>query len=322
MTLEPLNERDLAILRLFDKARDKVFSSKGRSGRTIFEIIRDSEEFKKRFMSNEDDMYEHNAQRKIKQLREDSYWPEEKEHISSMTTANLKEQAMREFMESQLWDLIEGEMEPVLQENSYFKDLDTPYYNDIGIVTDESNIKGLVESALLRKLLTDPAPVMPEKVYRGNISFKTIPTDNGKRKYNPEIDGFGVMDENDPDEYLSFVTDEPEIAASYHRRIPFSRHVLTHDPTSLGDYVYEILTKGLDPALFQRDQSATLSEALFGPQFVYKGRIPQEDVEVTDSAGNTRIVPRIQKGHFGSDKRLKRVITPGKHIVDALRTKY
>jgi hypothetical protein len=202
-----------------------------------------------------------------------------------------------------------------------------------------------INDALIKKLLKEEAKEqweqlaknMPEKVYRGQKLPLNDPTYN---PYNPEEDpeqsGFGIPDEVDENGHaltdeqavrsgrnVTFVSSDPATAASYARTSKFDR--VGNDPfdvpSNFGDYIYEILTQGLDPALFEPDDSSTLSEYLYGPQFKYKGKIPQENINIVDKAGNSRTVPRIQRVHFGSDANIKDVYYP-KHLLDAVRKRY
>jgi hypothetical protein len=157
--------------------------------------------------------------------------------------------------------------------------------------------------------------VPPAKVYRGQHSSMD--------KWNPLEQGFpGVMSDLDPDERSVFVSPEPSAAASYGLKAHFDNREPTSDlPLNFADYVYEILTEGLDPELWEPDESGSVGETLFAPQYRYKGPIKQEMVTITDQAGNTRQVPRIQRVHYPSDGNLKNVYYP-KHLINAVNRRF
>jgi hypothetical protein len=142
---------------------------------------------------------------------------------------------------------------------------------------------------------------LPAKLYRGQWEGK------------PEEDGF--IDD-------VYVSSEPSVAASYGLEKHFdNREPLSDMPLNFADYVYEIITEGLDPEKFTIDQSGTPGEDLFGPQYKYMEPIKQEMVTITDSAGNMRTVPRIRKHHYLSDGLMKDVYYPT-HLIDAVRRRY
>jgi hypothetical protein len=174
-----------------------------------------------------------------------------------------------------------------------------------------------LRNILVEDRLANQPKQLPNKLYRG-VKPSTI-----EHHGDPEETGFEGQDAFIKGKKYVFVSPEPSVAAGYARNARFDRSqgMTQTKPTNYGDYVYEIDTTGLDPALFSMDESSTPGEILFGPQYKYEGDIPQEDVEITDSAGNFRKIPRIQRRHFLSDLTLKDVyIKP--HLISALHRKY
>jgi hypothetical protein len=163
-----------------------------------------------------------------------------------------------------------------------------------------------IEEVLAQELIRDSAKGLPDKLYRGQVKL------DGEQ-------GFAGVNRDPNGTRLTFVSPEPAVAANYAR---LRKAAFTDDnaPTNYGDYIYEILTEGLDPSKLVKDDSSYYRELLFGPQYIYKDAIPQEDVYIRDMAGNDRLVPRIRKTHFLSDAQAKNIIQP--HIVGAVRRCY
>lgn len=179
-----------------------------------------------------------------------------------------------------------------------------------------------IRNALAAAILEQPVEI-PKKIYRGigGINIGKTPIEdilaNG-------IKGFDTSrGRKTTGDLATFYSTEPSVAASYARYGRFDRggQGISDQPTNYGDKVLEIITDGLDPAKMHRDTTSTPGELLFGPQYYYEGDIPQEDVTITDSAGNTRVVPRIQESHFLSDANLKDVYYP-RHIIDAVHKRF
>ena len=136
---------------------------------------------------------------------------------------------------------------------------------------------------------------MPLKIYRGQVEG------------DPETEGFSGLYSSDTP--MVFVSTEPSVAASYARQLK-NEEAGDRTPSNFGDWVYEILTEGLDPSLYKKDETASGSELRYGPQYYYEGTIPQQDVDIVDSAGNLRKVPRIRRVRYPSDFRVKKLIRP------------
>ena len=159
---------------------------------------------------------------------------------------------------------------------------------------------------------------MPKKLYRGVARDSTsgMPYKRNKGGYSagsfdPEVDGF------DPVNGMVFVTSEPSVAASYAREGRFEKD-FEGKPSNYGDVIYEINTAGLDPSLFTKDRTSSIDEVNFGPQYIYHGKIPQEDIEYEEGY----VAPRIRKMHYLSDGTLKEVKKGNKAITSALKGRF
>lgn len=168
-------------------------------------------------------------------------------------------------------------------------------------------IKMLLDDLILSRTIKSWPNEMPDVLYRGSLRHQAEEPFLGDSQGNMKIS----------EEPHVFVSTEPSVAAAYHRFGSYTDRANTL-PTNYGDYVWQIRTYGLDPSKFVKDDESTLWEALFGPQYIYKGAIPQEEIEITDKAGNTRRVPRIEKVHYTSDALCKQVIHP-RRLIDAVR---
>jgi hypothetical protein len=173
-------------------------------------------------------------------------------------------------------------------------------------------VRELLEAALKQRLVESQSREMPEIIYRGVKDDDDIL----ERGFEGAIEKHGDKEDASEQDRVVFVSSEPSVAASYARRNKFERSGTL--PTNYGDYVYQIRTIGLDPKLFLPDKSSTVDELLFGPQYRYNAPIKQEMVEIVDSAGNKRTVPRIEKIAYLSDALCKDVYAPP-HILDAVR---
>jgi hypothetical protein len=175
--------------------------------------------------------------------------------------------------------------------------------------------KSQLERLILKERIADAAKGLPDKLYRGTL--RQVLRSDGSGGFG---DGgvVGPDAQNKPVPYV-FVSPEPSVAANYARK---DKAAFTEDnvPTNYGDFIYEILTDGLDPSKLVKDDTSYYRELLFGPQYIYQGEIPQEDIWIKDMAGNDRLTPRIKQIPYRSDARLKDVVKP--HIVSAVNRKY
>lgn len=186
-------------------------------------------------------------------------------------------------------------------------------------VTDADKDKIILElkKALRSREFGEWPSEMPEKLYRGVARDKTSGNPYKRNQggysagmFDPETDGF------DPVNGMVFVSSEPSVAAGYAREGRFERD-FEGNPLNYGDIIYEIDTKGLDPQLFTKDRTSTIDETHFGPQYIYHGKIPQEDIDY----GNGMVRPRIRKMHYLSDGTLKEV-KKNNSIIDALSGRF
>lgn len=185
-------------------------------------------------------------------------------------------------------------------------------------IADELGIEiSDLQEALKEARLQEPV-TMPAKLYRG------IKLDHATRHGDPEKVGFENVDAfTGGKDKVVFVTSEPAVAASYARKAKFDRSSgeLETKPLNFGDYIYEIDTTGLDPTLFAMDDTSTPGEILYGPQYMYKGAIPQEEIIITDQSGTQRKIPRIRKSHYLSDGLLKDVYVKP-HLLSAVHKRF
>jgi hypothetical protein len=168
-------------------------------------------------------------------------------------------------------------------------------------ILDEVDVDDAVYSLLekaqkAQKLKSMYQDKMPDKLYRGQASG------------NPESNGFGIHDKysEDPEDYITFLADNPAKAASYGHENPFGT-LPDQTPQNYSNEIYEILTQGLDPDLFIPDTSATAGEIEHAPQYKYLDKIKQELIKIIDQSGTEREVPRISLKHFPSDSRVKNI---------------
>ena len=183
---------------------------------------------------------------------------------------------------------------------------------------DKDKIIDDIKKALKSRTYSEWSSELPKKLYRGvardtssGMPYKRNKGGYSAGSFDPEVDGF------DPVNGMVFVTSEPSVAASYAREGRFEKD-FEGKPSNYGDVIYEINTAGLDPSLFTKDRTSSIDEVNFGPQYIYHGKIPQEDVEYEEGY----VAPRIRKMHYLSDGTLKEVKKSNKAITSALKGRF
>lgn len=180
-----------------------------------------------------------------------------------------------------------------------------------GIIPKMSEEDGitLLEEALRQRGVEEWPEEMPPVLYRGvwreptsGRAFRRNKNGYSAGLYDPIVEGLNGKH--------IFVSSEPSVAASYARTQRYDRGP-NDIPTNYGDKILKIYTQGLDPKLFCKDKASCNT---FGPQYIYKGPIPQEKITLP----NGYEVDRISWENYLSDELLKDVVIPS-HIIDAVK---
>lgn len=267
----------------------------------------------------DNELYEQYLEEHLKRAKDDN---KAQKHGETLTKENLvAAEEDRYAYELMLRSIVQKVMKDMTMEEI------EEAWNDRKYASLEEQLVDELEAALSKRVFAEQSTEMPEFIYRG-IGGSAVDRINGfatKDEDSILTEGFKAMLNNariDPDEKfekLLFVTTEPSVAAPYARETRFER--IGVSPTNYGDTIYRIRTQGLDPTKFVVDDTATVGEALYGPQYIYTDDLPQEMLEITDTAGNTRQVPRIERKPYPSDENCKDVYFPN-HLIDAVKKRF
>lgn len=212
---------------------------------------------------------------------------------ANVTQENLEEQLKEGIAIEEMYRMIA---------NGLIKKKILPEMSELDAIT-------LLEEALRQRAVEEWPEEMPEVIYRGVWREPTSGRAFKRNKNGYSAGTFDPITEGLTEKY-NFISSEPSVAASYARAQRYDRGP-NDMPTNYGDKILKIYTQGLDPKLFCKDKASCTT---FGPQYIYKGAIPQEKITLP----NGYEVDRISWDTYLSDKLLKDVYIP-KHIIDAVR---
>lgn len=235
---------------------------------------------------------------KLREMRDD---PLQKKHAQSMTAQNLDALDEDEFMQTEILEAIASKIAKHSEDNM-----------------GEEDAQELLKQALNERALEGYLSELPEFLYRG-VGEEVEGVDFEKEGFKGIEEKYSERDDASSTGKVVFVSSEPSVAASYARKDKFDR--AGYMPTNHGDSIYRIRTEGLDPSLFKKDIAATHEETTYGPQYRYNGSIPQELIDIIDSSGSKRSVPRVEKVAYISDALCKDIVSPP-HIIDALAKRF